>query len=239
MTEQEALNEAHRITKQSMLHKRAKGETMSDVKGDMQNIQKLREITKASISDCKSALEATKTIEEAIDWLAKKGIVDGLRLSGESKEGACFSYIHTNQKVGVLLDLGCQTDFVAKTDEFKALGRDICLHIAGSSPFPRFVNESDVDETPLGFDQLNLLIDKTKIEKGFDANIPLSAIPEKQQQMIAKISEGRFSKWKKEICLLSQKFVKNPTITIGDLVNKLSGLTKEKIVVRKFTRYEI
>jgi len=205
----------------------------------MQNIQKLREITKASISDCKSALEATKTIEEAIDWLAKKGIVDGLRLSGESKEGACFSYIHTNQKVGVLLDLGCQTDFVAKTDEFKALGRDICLHICGASPFPRFVNESDVDETPLGFDQLNLLIDKTKIEKGFDANIPLSAIPEKQQQMIAKISEGRFTKWKKEICLLSQKFVKDPTIIVGDLVNKLSGLTKEKIVVRRFTRYEI
>lgn len=239
MTEQEALNEAHRITKQLMLHKRAKGETMSDVKVDMQNIQKLREITKASISDCKSALEATKTIEEAIDWLAKKGIVDGLRLSGESKEGACFSYIHINQKVGVLLDLGCQTDFVAKTDEFKALGRDICLHIAGSSPFPRFVNENDVDGTDLASNQLSLINDKTKEEKGFSANTPWETIPEKQQQMITKISEGRFTKWKKEICLLSQKFVKDPTITVGDLVNKLSGLTKEKIVIRKFTRYEI
>ena len=205
----------------------------------MQNIQKLREITKASISDCKSALEATKSIEEAIDWLAKKGIVDGLRLSGESKEGACFSYIHTNQKVGVLLDLGCQTDFVAKTDEFKALGRDICLHICGASPFPRFVNENDVDGTDLAINQLSLINDKTKEEKGFSANTPWETIPEKQQQMITKISEGRFTKWKKEICLLSQKFVKDPTVTVGDLVNKLSGLTKEKIVIRKFTRYEI
>ena len=239
MTEQEALNEAHRITKQSMLHKRAKGETMSDVKVDMQNIQKLREITKASISDCKSALEATKTIEEAIDWLAKKGIVDGLRLSGESKEGACFSYIHTNQKVGVLLDLGCQTDFVAKTDEFKALGRDICLHIAGSSPFPRFVDEKETVSSQLEIDQLKLIMDKTLVEKGFSEDVKRESIPDKQWEMIVKIATGRLSKWRKEICLLSQKFVKNPTITIGDLVNKLSGLTKEKIVVRKFTRYEI
>ena len=205
----------------------------------MQNIQKLREITKASISDCKSALEATKTVEEAIDWLAKKGIVDGLRLSGESKEGACFSYIHTNQKVGVLLDLGCQTDFVAKTYELKARGSDICLLICGASPFPRFVNENDVDGTDLAINQLSLINDKTKEEKGFSANTPWETIPEKQQQMITKISEGRFTKWKKEICLLSQKFVKDPTVTVGDLVNKLSGLTKEKIVIRKFTRYEI
>ena len=239
MTEQEALNEAHRITKQSMLHKRAKGETMSDVKVDMQDIQKLREITKASISDCKSALEATKTIEEAIDWLAKKGIVDGLRLSGESKEGACFSYIHTNQKVGVLLDLGCQTDFVAKTDEFKALGRDICLHIAGSSPFPRFVDEKETVSSQLEIDQLKPIMDKTLVEKGFSEDAKRESIPDKQWEMIVKIATGRLSKWRKEICLLSQKFVKDPTITIGDLVNKLSGLTKEKIVVRKFTRYEI
>ena len=239
MTEQETLNLAHQITNQDMIIKGAKGEMMSETKVNTHNLQKLREITKASISDCKSALEATKTVEEAIDWLAKKGIVDGLRLSGESKEGACFSYIHTNQKVGVLLDLGCQTDFVAKTDEFKALGRDICLHITGSSPFPRFVDENDVDGTDLAINQLSLINDKTKEEKGFSANTPWETIPEKQQQMIAKISEGRFTKWKKEICLLSQKFVKDPTITVGDLVNKLSGLTKEKIVVRKFTRYEI
>lgn len=205
----------------------------------MQNIQKLREITKASISDCKSALEATKTVEEAIDWLAKKGIVDGLRLSGESKEGACFSYIHTNQKVGVLLDLGCQTDFVAKTDEFKALGRDICLHIAGSSPFPRFVDEKEIVGSQLEADQLHLFQDKTMEEKGFITNEERTNMSEKQWEMVVKIATGRLSKWKKEICLLSQKFVKDPTITVGDLVNRLSGLTKEKIVIRKFTRYEI
>lgn len=239
MTEQEAINETHQITNQNMIHKSALGEKMSDIKVDMTSIQKLREITKASISDCKSALENTKTVEEAVDWLAKKGIVDGLRLSGESKEGLITSYIHTTGKVGVLLDVGCQTDFVARTDEFKQFCKDVCLHIAGHSPFPRFVDEKEMEGSQLEEDQLKLIMDKTLVEKGFLANIKRELIPDKQWEMILKIATGRLLKYRQEICLLSQKFVKDPTITIGDLVNKLSGITKEKIVIRKFTRYEI
>ncbi len=238
MTEQEAINETHQITNQNMIRKSALGEKMSDIKVDMASIQKLREITKASISDCKLALENTKTVEEAIDWLAKKGIVDGLRLSGESKEGLITSYIHTTGKVGVLLDVGCQTDFVARTDEFKQFCKDVCLHIAGHSPFPRFVSEEDMLGSQLELDQLGLIMNKTLIEKGF-SDIKRELIPDKQWEMILKIATGRLSKYKKEVCLLSQKFVKDSTITIGDLVNKLSGITKEKIVIRKFTRYEI
>lgn len=239
MTPQEALDRVshpmlpqHRTILNTIPEKPWKGQM------NMQDIQKLRELTKASISDCKTALEG-KSVEAAVEWLKKKGIVDGLRLQGESKEGAIHSYIHTNGKVGVLLDVGCQTDFVARTEEFKTFCKDVCLHIAGASPWPRFVEEKDVAGTDLEGEQFDLVMAKTLVEKGFAEDVDRDAIPAKQWDMIVKIAAGRISKWKQEICLLSQKFVKDPTLKIADLVNTLSGITKEKIIIRRFTRYEI
>ncbi len=235
-------NEAHRITNQHMIvkPKHIQEETWKTGETNMTDIQKLREITKASISDCKSALENSKSLDKAIEWLKKKGIVDGLRLQGEAKEGLITSYIHGNGKVGVLLDVGCQTDFVARTDEFKTFCRDVALHIVGHDPYPRFINEESLKgDCSLYDEQFSLIMNKTLIEKGFAEDVNRDTIPSKQWDMISKIVVGRISKWKNDICLLTQKFVKDPTITIQDLMAIVSGLTKEKIVIRQFTRYAI
>lgn len=208
-------------------------EKMPEGQISMQDIQKLRELSKASISDCKKALTETKTVEEALEWLKKKGIVDGLRLQGESKEGAITSYIHTNGKVGVLLDVGCQTDFVARTEEFKTFSKNIAMHIAGNDIPPQYVEEKDISNEVL-VKQTEFFLGAAKEAKNWRAEDDKDG---KKLDLVNKVASGKLAKWKKDICLLNQKYVKDPQLTIGDLVNQLSGITREKIIIRRFTRY--
>lgn len=231
------LREAHRIVGQDMIVKTHKEETMPENTNNTEDLKKLRDRSKASMTDCVAALKETNNIEEAIEWLSRKGIIDGLRLQGESKEGAIYAYIHPGAKIGVLLNIGCQTDFVAKTDEFQHLCKDLAHHIAGNDISPKYVSEDTIDPAFLNINK-DLMTSKTRCEKGFDGK-EMGEIPEKSRQMIEKIVEGRLSKLKKDVCLLSQKFIKDPTLTIEQVIAKVSGLTKEKIIVRAFTRYQI
>ncbi len=205
---------------------------------DTSLLKELRDRTKASMSDCSKALKECDTFEAAVEWLKKKGIVDGLGIGGESKEGIVVSYIHPNNKIGVLLEVGCQTDFVGRNEDFQKFCKDVAMHIAGNDPFPRYVKESDIDKDEV-IAQTTFYMDKTKEEKGFKPNTPWEEIPEKQRVMIEKIASGRLSKWSKEICLLNQKFVKDPKITVAEFVAQTTGVIKEKIEIRKFTRYQI
>lgn len=196
----------------------------------MSNVElltRLRNTTKAGMADCRQALtESDNDFEKATEWLRKKGILKGTKLQEkEATEGAIYSYIHQGGKIGVLLEVNCQTDFVAHTDEFKAFCRDVALHIVGRDPYPLYVSVDNIPADVLG-KEYAFFFEKAK-ETG------------KAEKMLHKIVEGQLAKWSKDICLLNQEFVKEPTKTINDLMLELSGKTGEKITIKRFTRYAL
>lgn len=198
---------------------------------NLETLKALRELTKAGMADCKKALaEVENDIEKAAEWLRKKGILKGTSLQGkEATEGAITAYIHTGGRVGVLLEVSCQTDFVAHTDEFITFSKDVAMHIAGRDPFPVYVSVEDIP-TEVREKEMLFLVSKA----GEDPNF------EKKPQLIrTKILDGQLDKWKKEITLLDQPFVKDEKRTIRDLMLELSGKTGEKISIRRFTRYSL
>ena len=187
------------------------------------DITTLREQTGAGMLDCKNALtECNGDMNKAADWLREKGIAKAAKKASRiAAEGSVFLYNHMNGKIGVMLELNCETDFVAKNPDFQELGHDICLHIAASAP--RFVSKEEVDDSTLAKERE--ILRAQVINEG------------KPEAMADRIVEGKISKFYKEVCLLEQDFVKNPDITVAQLISDAILKIGEKISVRRFVRY--
>ncbi|MBZ1356540.1 MAG: elongation factor Ts [Candidatus Nealsonbacteria bacterium] len=188
-------------------------------------VKQLREETGVSLMECKKAIEeAGGDIETAKDLLRKKGqAMAAKRLGRDVGEGIITSYIHPNQKIGVLLDIRCESDFVARSDDFQNLAREICLQIAAMKPL--FIQEEDVPEA--------------NIEKEKEIFMEQFATSDKPKEVIEKIIEGKINSYKKDVCLLSQEWVKDTSKTIESLVKEVIAKLGENIVIKGFTRYEI
>lgn len=193
----------------------------------LNDIMALRNRTGVGITDCKVALEATGgDIEKAIEFLREKGIATAAKKAGRiAAEGLVDSYIHLGGKVGVLLEVNCETDFVARGDKFKALVHDIALQIAAAKP--EYVSISDVPQE---------VIDK---EKNILKEQALNDPKPKPEHVIEKMVEGKIKKYYEENVLLEQKFVKNADITVSQLIAEATAAIGEKISVRRFVRYEV
>lgn len=193
------------------------------------SVKELRDRTLAGMADCKKALEETAgDMEKAADWLRKKGITKaGQAQSRVATEGAVSSYIHMGGKIGVLLEVNCQTDFVARTDDFKNFCKDVAMHIAGRDPFPLYVSDDEIPAAQVEKERTLQMEKARESGKGKPDNI------------IAKIVEGSIGKWKKDICLLDQEFVKDPTKDIRTLMLEVTAKTGEKITIRRFARYAL
>ena len=189
-------------------------------------VKDLRDKTGAGMMDCKKALNETNgSLDKAIEWLRKKGIASAEKKSGRvAAEGAIGSYIHTGSRVGVLLELNCETDFVARGEIFQSLLKDISMQVA-ACPNVEYVS---VDEIP------HDVVEKEKlIEMGRD---DLANKPEKIRE---KIVEGRIAKRLKELVLLDQPYIKDSALTVEQLVKQTAGKIGENIKVRRFTRYTL
>ena len=186
-------------------------------------IKRLREKTSAGIMDCKKALkEAKGEIDKAIEILRKKGIkLASEKSSRAAKEGRIESYIHMNGKIGVLVEVNCETDFVARNDDFKAFIKDITMQIAAASP--KYVKREDVPSE---------ILEKEK-------EILMAPIKNKPKEAIEKILAGKLEKFYEENALLDQPFVRDPKVKISELLNSLIAKIGENIVIRRFTRYQL
>lgn len=188
-------------------------------------IKELRDKTGVGIMDCKTALNETDgDIEKAVDYLRKKGIATAKKRGGrEASEGQVQSYIHTGGKIGVLVEVNCETDFTGKNDDFSDFVKSIAMQIAAANPI-------SIDLEGLPEDVLNS-------EKDIYATqAKESGKPEK---VIEKIVEGKMKKFYTEACLLEQPFIKNPDISIADLLNEMIAKTGENIIIRRFVRYQL
>jgi elongation factor Ts len=191
-------------------------------------VSKLREETGAGMMDCKSALvEAGGDMEKAREILRKKGLAAAAKKAGRAtSDGLVSSYIHTGGKVGVLVEVNCETDFVAKTPEFASLVRDIAMHIAAGSPaVAQYVTKEQVPEAVLA-----------KEKEIYKAQAAAQGKPEAVQD---KIAEGKLKEYYATFCLYEQPFVKEPKLTVGQLVQEKIAVIKENIVVRRFVRYRL
>jgi elongation factor Ts len=190
-----------------------------------QMVKQLRERTGAGMMDCKQALNETQgNMENAVDFLRKKGLAAAAKKAGRvTAEGAVGSYIHGGGKIGVLLEVNCETDFVARTEPFQELVRDIAMHIAAADP--RAVRREEVTQD---------LLDREKAI--FREQALASGKPEK---VVEKIVEGKMEKYFSEFVLLEQPFVKNPDQTVGQLIAEKVGKIGENIQVRRFVRFKL
>jgi elongation factor Ts len=188
-------------------------------------IKDLRERTSAGMADCKKALqECDGDIEKAIDFLRKKGLAKAAKKAGrEATEGAVVSYIHAGGRIGVLVEVNCETDFVARNDDFVTFTRDIAMQIAAMNPL--FVRKEEVDEAVVVRERAVLLA--KALESG------------KPEALVAKMVDGQISKWMKEICLLDQSWVKNPDKTIDQVQQELVAKIGENVKIRRFVRFEL
>ena len=194
---------------------------------DAKTVMELRERTGAGVMDCKAALTASNgNLEEAVEVLRKKGLADAKKREGrEAKDGVVHAYIHPGSRLGVLIEVNCETDFVAKTDAFQELVKDLAMQVAASSP--SYVAREDVPGDVL--------------EKEREIYRSQMADQKKPPQVIDKIVEGKLEKYFSEQCLLEQPFVKDVTgkTKIKDLVDKVNAATKEKIGIRRFARFQV
>lgn len=189
------------------------------------DVQQLRQRTGAGMMECKRALEETNgNMDQAAENLRKKGIAKADKRQGkQTSEGQITSYIHHNGKVGVLVEVNCETDFVARTDDFKTLAREIALHIASAAP--------------LSVDKDGVPSDAVEREKRiFEEQARESGKPE---NIIAKMVEGKVESYYKEVVLLSQPWIREPKKTVGDLVKEASARVGENIQVRRFVRFQM
>lgn len=188
-------------------------------------VSDLRAITGAGLMDCKKALaEAQGNEEAAIEILRKKGVATAAKKAGRTAaQGLVASYIHSNNKVGVLIEVACESDFVAKNEDFKAFVRDLCMHIAAAAPVCITREEVPAD----------------LVEKEREIALAQLAEDKKPDNVKEKIVAGKIDKFVAGICLLEQDFVKDPNMTIGDLLTQKIATIGEKIEVKRFTRYQI
>ena len=194
---------------------------------DAKTVMELRERTGAGVMDCKAALQASDgDLSAAVEYLRKKGLADAKKREGrDAKEGVVGSYIHAGGKIGVLIELNCETDFVAKNPLFQDLVKDLSMQVAATSP--AYVSRDEVPGDVL--------------EKERDIYRSQMADQKKPPQVIDKIVEGKLEKYFSEQCLLEQPFVKDVTgkTKIKDLVDKVNAATKEKIGIRRFARFQV
>jgi elongation factor Ts len=192
-------------------------------------IKALREKTGAGMMECKSALtEAGGDEEQAIEVLRKRGLASARKKEGRiAAEGAVGSYIHMGGKVGVLVEVNCETDFVARGEEFQQLVKDVAMHIAAAEP--RYVAREDIPAEALEKER--------EIARAQAQGDPKNA--NKPEQVIEKIVEGRLNKFYEEVVLLDQPFIKDPAKTVGELVSEKIAKSGEKITIRRFARYKM
>jgi elongation factor Ts len=192
---------------------------------DAKIVKALREKTGAGMMDCKKALtEAEGNEEKAIDILREKGLAAAARRSGRvANQGVVDSYIHMGGKIGVLVEVNCETDFVARNDEFREFVRNICLQVAATSPL--YLKKEEVPESII--DKERQIIKAQALNEG------------KPEKVIDKIIEGRLEKYYRDHCLLEQTFVKDEDQTISGLLTAMIAKIGENIVIRRFTRFEI
>ncbi len=188
-------------------------------------VKELRERTKAGMMDCKKALqECDGDMEKAVAWLRQKGLAVAAKRAGRAtSEGVVQCYIHAGNKVGAMVELNCETDFVAKTDQFIEFARELALQVTATNPV--CVSREQVPQE---------LIEK---EKAIYANQAKES--GKPEHIIEKIVEGRLEKFYKEVCLLEQAYVKDPDVTIQDKLNELIGKLGENITIRRFARFQV
>lgn len=188
-------------------------------------VKDLREKTGCGMMDCKKALnESNGDLEKAVDFLRKKGLADAQKKQARTaNEGIIGTYIHAGGKIGVLVEVNCETDFVAKTDEFNDLAKDIAMHVAAQSPL--YVKREEVPDDAL-----------QREKEIFAEQARQSGKPEK---IIEKIVDGKVDKFYGDICLLEQAFVKDPSITINELISRKIASLGENISVRRFARFQV
>jgi len=199
---------------------------VSDNPISAKDVKALRDRTGAGMMDCKKALTETGgDVESAVTWLREKGIAGAAKLAGrEATEGTVQSYIHANGKVGVLVEVDCNTDFVARNEDFTAFARDIALHIAAAAPL--YVSEDEVDETA----------------RGEELRIAMSQMENVPEHARERAAQGKLSKWLEEVVLLKQPHVNQDKYggkTIEELRAELSAKTGENVVIKRFTRFAI
>ena len=188
-------------------------------------VKELREKTGAGILDCKKALTENKgNMEEAVAYLRKKGLADAKkRAHRTTSEGLLGSYVHTTGKIGVLAEINCETDFVARTDEFKDMVKNICMHIAASNP--RYLKGEDIP--PEDMEKEKAILRAQAQESG------------KPENVIDKMVEGRFKKFLAENCLVEQPYVREPEITVKQYVESVIAKLGENMEIRRFIRYQL
>ncbi len=188
-------------------------------------VKELRQATAAGILDCRKALEvADGDFDKAVDWLREKGLAKAAkRVDREAKDGLIVSYIHGGGRIGVLVEVNCETDFVARTDEFKTLVNDIALQIAAMSP--RYVKREDIPATVLEHERQ--LYRAQALDEG------------KPEAVVDRIVDGRMEKYYQEVCLLEQAFIRDEERTIDDLIKEQITKTGENMVLRRFARFEL
>jgi elongation factor Ts len=191
----------------------------------VERVKELREKTGAGMMDCKKALsEAGGDIERAIDYLRQKGLSDAAKRSGRTaSEGLVASYIHPGGKIGVLVEVNCESDFVARTEDFQSLVKDLAMHVAAASPL--YLRREDVPEDVL-----------TRERAIYEAQAKEGGKP---APIIERIVQGKLEKFFQEVCLLEQPFVKDPDMNISQLVSSKIAKLGENIVVRRFERYQL
>jgi elongation factor Ts len=188
-------------------------------------VKDLRDKTQAGMMDCKKALEKTDgDMEKAIDLLRQKGLAVAAKRAGRAtSEGVIETYINAGGKLGVMVELGCETDFVAKNDDFKQFARDLAMHIAAANPIS--ITREEVPAEVVAREK------EIYVQQAIDSGKP--------QAIAEKMVTGKIEKFLAEVVLLEQKFVKNPDLTIQDILNELVGRIGENISIKRFARFQI
>ena len=195
------------------------------MKTSSQLVKELREKTGVGIMDCKNALqESNGDINEAIDILRKKGIAKSQKREGRiTSEGQIQSYIHMGGKIGVLVEVNCETDFTAKTEDFTNFAKNLSMHIAATNPISLYPEDLPADD----MEREKEIYRVQALESG------------KPEKMVEKIIEGKLKKFYSDVCLLEQAYVKDPDKTVRDLLNELKAKTGENVQIRRFVRFQL